>query len=316
MDAVVQDFETAPAVSDVPPPPRELSDMEFVDSLIRRLMSAPPRGNLNEVEVSVPATDIDRLCRLAVAALREQPSRVDIPKSHLPATICGDLHGQFRDLRLIIAKCGDPSRHTWVFMGDYVDRGCQGVETDYTTNLVYGFFHECLQKYGKDVGEHTWLMFLNVFNHLPFVAYIAGCVLAMHGGLSPDLRTLDDINRIARPTLVPLFGLACDLVWSDPDSELRGWAMNKRGISFTYDDSVVHDFCNKHRVELIVRGHQIHSEMQSSGYKTSANGRLVTVFSAPNYLNNGNTGAVLNISAELVCQFQLFRPRKPRRRQR
>jgi serine/threonine-protein phosphatase PP1 catalytic subunit len=43
----------------------------------------------------------------------------------------------------------------------------------------------------------------------------------MHGGLSPDLKNLEDIKRVARPTDVPDSGLLCDLLWADPDKDIQ-----------------------------------------------------------------------------------------------
>ena len=61
-------------------------------------------------------------------------------------------------------------------------------------------------------------------------------ILCMHGGLSPDLTSLDKIRKIVRPTEVPDKGLLCDLLWSDPDKNVDGWGANERGVSFTFDE--------------------------------------------------------------------------------
>ena len=42
-------------------------------------------------------------------------------------------------------------------------------------------------------------------------------IFCCHGGLSPDLQSMEQIRRIPRPTDVPDQGLLCDLLWSDPD---------------------------------------------------------------------------------------------------
>ena len=39
----------------------------------------------------------------------------------------------------------------------------------------------------------------------------------MHGGLSPDLKTISTIRNILRPTDIPDSGILCDLLWSDPE---------------------------------------------------------------------------------------------------
>ena len=61
---------------------------------------------------------------------------------------------------------------------------------------------------------------------------------------------------------MPPNGLACDLLWSDPEERLDGgWAMSARGISLSFSDRVVEAFCVRHNIDLIVRGHQLTREV-------------------------------------------------------
>ena len=97
----------------------------------------------------------------------------------------------------------------------------------------------------------------------------------MHGGLSPDLQSMEQIRRVMRPTDVPdtgtapspcsylaltsrhVTGLLCDLLWSDPDKDITGWSENDRGVSFTFGPDVVSRFLQKHDMDLICRAHQV-----------------------------------------------------------
>ena len=63
----------------------------------------------------------------------------------------------------------------------------------------------------------------DAFNCLPVSALIDERILCMHGGLSPNLTSLDQINKIIRPTEVPDTGMLCDLLWADPDKKVEGW---------------------------------------------------------------------------------------------
>ena len=92
-------------------------------------------------------------------------------------------------------------------------------------NRIYGFYDECKRRYSIKL----WKTFTDCFNCLPVAAVVDEKILCMHGGLSPDLQQLSQIQRIMRPTDVPDQGLLCDLLWSDPDKDVQGWGENDRG---------------------------------------------------------------------------------------
>lgn len=125
----------------------------------------------------------------------------------------------------------------------------------------------------------------------------------MHGGLSPDLQSLEQIRRVMRPTDVPDTGLLCDLLWSDPDKDITGWSENDRGVSFTFGTDIVARFLEKHDLDLICRAHQVVED----GYEFFAKRQLVTLFSAPNYCGEfDNAGAMMSVDETLMCSFQVF----------
>ncbi|KAF2541884.1 hypothetical protein F2Q68_00033172 [Brassica cretica] len=171
----------------------------------------------------------------------------------------------------------------YLFLGDYVDRGKQSLETiclllaykirypskifllrgnheDAKINRIYGFYDECKRRFNV----RLWKIFTDCFNCLPVAALIDDKILCMHGGLSPDLENLEQIREIQRPTEIPDNGLLCDLLWSDPDQKSEGWSDSDRGISCTFGADVVAEFLDKNDLDLICRGHQILKPAPSS----------------------------------------------------
>lgn len=144
----------------------------------------------------------------------------------------------------------------------------------------------------------------------------------MHGGLSPDLNSMEQIRRVMRPTdvspyeergnfgadkalQIPDCGLLCDLLWSDPDKDITGWSENDRGVSFTFGPDVVSRFLQKHDMDLICRAHQVVED----GYEFFSKRQLVTLFSAPNYCGEfDNAGAMMSVDESLLCSFQILKP--------
>ena len=88
-------------------------------------------------------------------------------------------------------------------------------------------------------------------------ALIDDKILCMHGGLTPELTNLDQIRSLPRPTAIPDTGLLCDLLWSDPDRDVKGWGMNDRGVSYTFGAYTVSEFLTKHDLDLVYRAHQV-----------------------------------------------------------
>ncbi|KOM55683.1 hypothetical protein LR48_Vigan10g157500 [Vigna angularis] len=236
----------------------------------------------------------------------------------------GDVHGQYSDLLRLFEYGGLPPEANYLFLGDYVDRGKQSLETiclllaykiKYPENFfllrgnhecasinrIYGFYDECKRRFNV----RLWKTFTECFNCLPVAALVDEKILCMHGGLSPDLLNLDQIRNIQRPTDVPDTGLLCDLLWSDPSKEVQEWGMNDRGVSYTFGADKVSEFLQKHDLDLVCRAHQVVED----GYEFFANRQLVTIFSAPNYCGEfDNAGAMMSVDETLMCSFQILKP--------
>ncbi|KAF7703763.1 Serine/threonine-protein phosphatase PP1 [Cucumispora dikerogammari] len=293
-----------------------------IDNIIEKLKKVNKFNS--HTQTFVTADEIRFLLSESRRIFMVQPVLLEL---EAPIKVVGDIHGQFRDLLNLFTQCGFPPKHNYLFLGDYVDRGKQSIETIClllaykikhpsnffllrgnheceSINRIYGFYDECKRRY--DV--RLWKEFTRTFNWLPAAALIDERILCMHGGLSPDLTSLEEINNITRPTSVPDRGLLCDLLWADPEG-LKGWSSNERGVSFTFGKDIVDDFLEKYDLDLICRAHQV----VENGYDFFADQRLVTIFSAPNYCGEyNNEGAVMNIDEELVCSFQVLNQVKKR----
>ncbi len=301
-----------------------------LDEIINKL-NPPIKRNLENESSNNPITgniniltpqEIKYLCVKATEIFMEEPVFLEISS---PLNICGDTHGQFSDLLRLFEFGGNPPKTNYLFLGDYVDRGKNSVETislllaykikykdnffllrgnheSENINRAYGFFDECKRRYGIKI----WKKFSDCFNCLPVSALIDDKILCMHGGLSPDLTSLDKIKKIVRPTEVPDKGLLCDLLWSDPDDNVNGWGDNERGVSVIFSADIVSKFIKDLDIDLVCRAHQV----VEHGYLFFANRQLVTVFSAPNYCGQfNNNGAMMSVDENLVCGFKILQPR-------
>jgi serine/threonine-protein phosphatase PP1 catalytic subunit len=83
----------------------------------------------------------------------------------------------------------------------------RGNHEEASINRIYGFYDECKRRYSIE----CWKTFVDCFNCLPIAAIVDEKVFAVHGGLSPDLISMEQIRRIMRPTAVSVFVALLDL---------------------------------------------------------------------------------------------------------
>lgn len=214
--------------------------------------------------------------------------------------IIGDLHGNIRDLIRILHLFKTPKFTSYIFLGDYVDRGDNSIDVitlllafyvKYPENVtllrgnhefihmnhVYGFYEEVMARYGN---PNVWAAVNEVFTYLPLVAILGNKLFCVHGGLSPHMQTLSDLDSIKLPIRdyegQPMIS---DLVWSDPEVRLKGYGENDRGSGVTFGSDVVRAFLSKNQLQLMIRAHQINQ----NGVHAFAEFLGVTVFSCSNY---------------------------------
>jgi len=232
-------------------------------------------------------------------------------------TVCGDVHGQYYDLVNIFEMNGLPSEENpYLFNGDFVDRGSfsleciillfalkllyprhfhlsRGNHETRNMNKLYGFEGEVTKKYDEDL----YTLFCEAFCLLPLCHCINSKVFCVHGGLfSKDGVTLDDIRKVNRECEPPDEGLMTEMLWSDPQKG-RGRTASKRGVGVAFGQDVTENFLKTNGLELVIRSH----EMKEEGYEVEHSGKLITVFSAPNYCDQmGNKGAFIRLDGETM----------------
>ncbi|NWZ59314.1 PPE1 phosphatase, partial [Haliaeetus albicilla] len=285
--------------------------------------------------------------------LKEMPNITHLSTSYSKEiTVCGDLHGNLDDLLLIFYKNGLPSeQNRYVFNGDFVDRGKNSMEIliilfaflliypndlhlnrgnheDYIMNLRYGFTKEVSKKY-KDHGQQILRLLRDVFSWLPLATIIDSKVLILHGGIS-DTTDLDFLSALERNKVrdhirggdggggggVILFCLKnlaiLDILWSDPRSQ-NGCTPNKcRGGGCYFGPDVTAKLFERYNLKMLIRSH----EFKPEGYEISHNGKVITIFSASNYYEEGsNRGAYIKLNPELIPRFVQYQVSKYTRRQ-
>jgi len=289
----------------------EIGKTSEVDAWIEKLFD---KKKLDE-------TQLRKLCSAAKSILMNEKN---VQPVHTPVTVCGDIHGQFYDLIELFSVTGKPPDTNFVFMGDYVDRGYDSVEcvsllialkVRYPNRVtilrgnhesrqitqVYGFYDECLTKYGC---VDVWNLFVDLFDYLPLTALIDNVIFCLHGGLSPSINTLDQIREMNRICEVPHEGAMCDLLWSDPDDR-SGFGVSPRGAGYTFGQNVSEAFNHANSLSLIARAHQLVME----GFNWCHNKNVVTIFSAPNYCYRcGNLAALMELDDDLKFSFLQFDP--------
>ncbi|NXL59678.1 PPE1 phosphatase, partial [Chordeiles acutipennis] len=268
--------------------------------------------------------------------LKEMPNITHLSTSYSKEiTVCGDLHGNLDDLLLIFYKNGLPSeQNCYVFNGDFVDRGKNSMEIliilfaflliypndlhlnrgnheDYIMNLRYGFTKEVSKKY-KDHGEQILCLLRDVFSWLPLATIIDSKVLILHGGIS-DTTDLDFLNALERNKVRDDIHVGIlDILWSDPRSQ-NGCTPNKsRGGGCYFGPDVTAKLFERYNLKMLIRSH----EFKPEGYEISHDGKVITIFSASNYYEEGsNRGAYIKLNPELVPRFVQYRVSKHTRRQ-
>lgn len=210
-----------------------------------------------------------------------------------PIMIVGDIHGDLQALDYIIGKREKIDCENILFLGDYVDRGLQGIEVllklfqlkiedpehifllrgnheSIEMNIYYGFFEEI----GSD--QEFLLRVSRTYENMPVAAVLSGHTFCVHGGINGT----GSVDTIKKEESFPY-------LWNDP-SKRSGLTASTRGSTVKeFGPDIVDGFLKTNNLKRIVRGHTAIEK----GYKWWFDGKLLSLFSCPDYVGLGNVGA-------------------------
>ncbi|KAH0536893.1 hypothetical protein FGG08_006264 [Glutinoglossum americanum] len=293
-----------------------LDDEVDLESIIEKLLEA--RGAKRGTLVHLLTQEINYLFQKAREVFISQPILLEL---EAPLMIFGDIRGQYYDLLRWFEYVGFPPEANFLFLGNFDGRAAQPLETlcllfafkiKYPENFfllrgkhetmpfsrTYGLYGECRGRHNIQLWENA----VHTFNCMPIAAIVDEKIFCVSSGLSPNLNRIRDIDLIMRPLIIPDRGLLCDLLLATPDLDIAGWSDNDSGTSFKFGPDVVSRFCQRHDMDLIVRGNQVLQD----GYEFFSKRRLVTLFSAPNYGGDfGNSGTAMDVNESLFCSLKV-----------
>ena len=230
-----------------------------------------------------------------------------------PIIVVGDLHGSLHDLLRIFFVYGTPAKTKYLFLGDYIDRGPLSLEV---ITLLYAFFVEYPESIFLLRGNHEfsslnsqygfkseieqskysnllWEQFNESFSYLPLSAIIGKKIFCVHGGISPFLDNINQIESLSYPIIDFSNPLVSDLVWSDPTEKYQLFSNSSRGNGSEFGLTALNLFLEKNKFTNIIRAHQCVTE----GYSFRLLNQIITVFSASSYdINFPNKSGLLFIS--------------------
>ena len=293
------------------------------DALLHRLLTGETRPN-----PVLGRDEAENFCLLATAcaeAVREQPTVVCVPA---PCKVFGDVHGQLRSLLLLFSVYGFPSHGigdvqsiTYVFNGDFVDRGPHQLEVVallFALKIVYpervflirgnhefrsvnenlgacGFKAHCKSRFPAPFGWKLYDTSHQTFELLPLAAWLGHAVMVMHGGVGDGSWDIHDLAHVERPLRElevrddalaesVVARAAFHAVWSDPSDSDH---FMRRGVHQSGRGEHVPEFGPDVTIDFC-RRNDIKVVIRShqfvkEGFKVMHAGHLITVFSARDY---------------------------------
>lgn len=296
-----------------------------LDELVFQVLLGRMQGK-KRFQKPITEETVIRACRQVKDVFAREPVMLEIDAN---IVVVGDLHGNIDDLLRIFERMRYPPAMRYIFLGDYVDRGLFGTEillllfalkikfpehiymlrgNHETENLsrFYGFYKELTSKYSDKV----YTEILEVFSQLPLCAVVGDRIFCVHGGISPYLEFIEDLEDEPKPKDFTTSGILTDMVWSDPSADTDDFELSDRGCGYTFGADALATFLDNNDLDLLVRSHEMCPEGINWPYSDDEENvdRCLTIFSSSNYCGRGNVGAILHISEELLVNVEVFDP--------
>lgn len=234
--------------------------------------------------------------------------------------IVGDIHGNLESLKELLKMIKKRMPKYVIFLGDYVDRGphqleclivvmvlkilepdryivLRGNHETLEMNMQYGFFEKFYHKYFEeqetdDYGlyhsyhdENNFTDILSVYLVIPICAMINSSFLCLHGGIPEDFELLNKLRGLKPEDIDDDIAESIEdgvfqMLWNDPEPDLKGFAMNYRGhgVKF-FGEDVFNQFLEKYGLDYVIRAHECFPE----GFRWFFDRKLLTIFSSSNY---------------------------------
>lgn len=289
---------------------------ELLQKFLTNILAVPQRLEVPQIK----ASDVKSVAYEALLAFKKEPTRLELVP---PVTVVGDLHGQVYDLYRILSTVGLPPGHTYLFLGDLVDRGEFSVATlvlVYVLKILFpsnvflvrgnheaddmakrsGLFQEVMVAFQDST---VYQSILESFDFLPLAASIGPSILCVHGGFGPQLKSLSQIDAIKRPIEDEDKSLVDELMWSDPSEQVELFGESMRGRGCVYGVKAFTQLQNSTGIRTLIRGHECVAE----GIRYSFDKHLITVFSASNYCGcNRNKASAVTITEDYQVKDFVF----------
>ena len=291
---------------------------DLVLSSFQLLKTVPPQQILTVGEsVPLPKFSAETLHQLTHEVFEKMDKKHPFVNIEPGVVVVGDIHGNIYDLLRIMNNNGYPPKTRYLFLGDYVDRGEYSVEVISfllsmlvlfpeeitllrgnhefrSINSMYGFRSEIMTYYNDD---ELYKEFNDIFDYLPVAALVGTNIFAVHGGISDKMKYIQELNNIQFP-ITDDTGIIGDLVWSDPDKKIYGFADNPRGNGIKFGTYAFEDFLKMNSLTVVIRGHQC----VFHGYECMFKNRFLTIFSSSSYaydFPNSAAYATISINSEV-----------------